>query len=170
MRTTRVSFIIITLITVVLFTSCLDVFKTKSNIEFIHPNLHIGHIVKKKSKGVGHVKEVSLIDSISEILAKKGTLIYEKKCVSCHKLTDQRIVGPGWAGITNNRRPEWIMNMIINTDEMLDYDEEAIIQLEDCLTRMPPQDLTIEEARSVLEFMRVNDLKQVHRKDGAIKY
>ncbi|WP_159024068.1 c-type cytochrome [Formosa sp. L2A11] len=169
MKTTRVSFLIIMLIAVVLFTSCLDAFKTKSTLEFIHPDLHTEYTTKTKSRGVGSVKKMSLTDSISNTLAKKGALIYKTSCVSCHKLTDQRRVGPGWAGITNNRRPEWILNMIINTDEMLNLDEAAIMQLEDCLTRMPSQNLNLEESRSVLEFMRKNDLKQVHSKDGAVE-
>ncbi|QDO95425.1 c-type cytochrome [Formosa sediminum] len=105
---------------------------------------------------------------MSPNLANQGKLIFTSNCINCHKLTDQRLVGPGWAGITNNRRPEWILNMIINTDEMLAHDEEAILQLEDCLTRMPSQDLTLAEARAILEFMRKNDMQQVKQKDGAV--
>ncbi len=40
------------------------------------------------------------------IAAGKG--IYDMKCQSCHKLTDERLVGPGWKGVTQRRKPEWI--------------------------------------------------------------
>ena len=80
------------------------------------------------------------------------------KCAACHKLTDQRVVGPGWAGITSkNEQPEWIMNMTLNVDVMLEQDEEARKLLKECLVRMPNQNLTIGEARDVLEFMFDND-------------
>ncbi|MBK6776317.1 MAG: hypothetical protein IPG74_10930 [Flavobacteriales bacterium] len=52
------------------------------------------------------------------------------------------------------RKPEWIMNMIVHTDAMLETDAEAQKMLEECLVRMPNQNLSQDEARQVLEFMR----------------
>lgn len=118
-------------------------------------------------KGIGEVKEVTLTDPLNAEMINKGKAIYEMKCSACHKLTDQRVVGPGWAGITNKRRPEWIMNMITNVDVMLDQDPTAQKLLEECLTRMPNQALSIGDARDVLEYMRQNDLDQVKEKDKA---
>jgi hypothetical protein len=77
--------------------------------------------------------------------------------MSCHKLTDERLVGPGWKGVTQRRTPEWIMNFATNVDEMLARDPEAQAQLEICLVRMPNQNLTDDDARGVFEFMRKND-------------
>lgn len=119
-------------------------------------------------KGIGEVKEVTLTDPLNGEMINKGKSIYEMKCSSCHKLTDQRVVGPGWAGITNRRRPEWIMNMITNVNVMLDQDPTAQKLLEECLTRMPNQGLSIGDARDVLEYMRQNDLDQVKEKDKAV--
>ncbi|MBK6754200.1 MAG: cytochrome c [Flavobacteriales bacterium] len=87
-------------------------------------------------------------------LAEKGRLTYDVKCQACHTLTDKRVVGPGWQGITTKRKPEWIMNMIVHTDAMLESDAEAQKMLEECLVRMPNQNLSHDEARQVLEFMR----------------
>jgi hypothetical protein len=86
-----------------------------------------------------------------------GKSIYDVKCSSCHKLTDEKLVGPGWLGVTKKRQPEWIMNMITNVDMMLEKDPEAQKLLEECLVRMPNQNLTKDEARKVLEFQRSND-------------
>ena len=47
--------------------------------------------------------------------------------------------------------------MITNVDIMLEQDPEAQRLLEECIVRMPNQNLTLDEARSVLEFMRSND-------------
>ena len=52
------------------------------------------------------------------------------------------------------------MNMITNVDMMLEKDPEAQRLLEECLVRMPNQNLTKDEARQVLEFMRKNDGEQ----------
>jgi hypothetical protein len=86
-----------------------------------------------------------------------GKSIYELKCASCHKLTDERLVGPGWQGITKKREPHWIMNMITNVDMMLETDPEAQKLLEQCLVRMPNQNITQEESRHIIEYMRQND-------------
>ena len=109
------------------------------------------------AKGIGQVKTVTLNTPLEQERIPRGKAIYEMKCQACHKLTDQRVVGPGWAGVTKSRKPEWIMNMIINTDMMLDKDPEAQKLLELCLTRMPNQNVSVGDARDILEFMRKND-------------
>lgn len=108
-------------------------------------------------KGIGQVKEVSLNSPLKKDMVEKGKAVYEMKCAACHKLTDQRVVGPGWEGITDRRKPEWIMNMTVNIDEMLEEDAEARKLLKECLVRMPNQNLSVEDARDVLEFMYAND-------------
>ena len=92
-------------------------------------------------------------------MLKKGQEIYEVKCQSCHKLTDEKLVGPGWKGVTDRRTPEWIMNFIVNTEEMISKDTAAQNMLEQCLVRMPNQNLSEQDARDVLELMRKNDGK-----------
>jgi hypothetical protein len=109
------------------------------------------------AKGLGQVKSVTLNSPLEQNRVKRGLSIYEMKCSSCHKLTDQRVVGPGWKDVTKRRKPEWIMNMITNVDIMLDKDPEAQKLLELCLMRMPNQNMSIGDARDVLEYMRQND-------------
>jgi len=103
------------------------------------------------------VKEVKLSTPLDQNMVKGGHGIYDLKCGSCHKLDETKLVGPGWKGVTQRRKPEWIINMITNVDMMLEKDPEAQKLLEQCLVRMPNQNLTETEARSVLEFMRSND-------------
>lgn len=111
-------------------------------------------------KGIGQVTSVTLENPLDQERIKRGKDIYEMKCLACHKLDDKRVVGPGWADITKKRKPEWIMNMITNVDVMLDEDEEAQKLLELCLMRMPNQNVSIGDARDILEFMRKNDGEQ----------
>lgn len=114
-------------------------------------------VISDPTKGLGAVKTVTLKTPLELDRVGRGLAIYEMKCSACHKLTDQRIVGPGWKNVTINRKPEWIMNMITNVDVMLEKDPEAQKLLELCLMRMPNQNMSIGDARDVLEFMRQND-------------
>ena len=120
-----------------------------------------------EGKGIGEITEVNLDDELDAEMIKMGKSIYDMKCSACHRLTDQRVVGPGFAGVTNRRRPEWIMNMITNVDMMLDQDPVAQALLEECLTRMPNQNVSIGDARSLLEFLRQNDMETTGTKDEA---
>lgn len=119
-------------------------------------------------QGVGETQDVSLTNPLDESMIATGQSIYEMKCSACHKLTDQRVVGPGWAGVTNRRDPAWIMNMITNVEVMLAEDPEAQKLLEECLTRMPNQGVSTDDARAILEFMRKNDVETVGEKDQAV--
>ncbi len=110
-------------------------------------------------KGIGEIKNVELNDPLNAEMIARGKNIYDMKCAACHKLTDQRVVGPGWKGITTKRTPEWIMNMTLNVDVMLEKDPAARELLKECLVRMPNQNLTKEDGRDVLEFMFDNDAK-----------
>jgi cytochrome c len=108
-------------------------------------------------KGIGEVKNVTLNNPLDPQMVEKGKAIYEMKCASCHKLSDKRVVGPGWDGITDRRKPEWIMNMTTNVEVMLEEDPVAREMLKECLVRMPNQNLSVGDARDVLEFMYKND-------------
>lgn len=108
-------------------------------------------------RGEGKYSHVDLPAALDQGMAKDGEAVYGVKCSSCHKTTDEKLVGPGWKGVTTRKAPEWIMNFITNPDPMIDKDPEVQAQLEICLVRMPNQGLTDDEARHILEFMRKND-------------
>ncbi|WP_090388592.1 c-type cytochrome [Niabella drilacis] len=109
-------------------------------------------------RGEGKFDETNIkIGPLDAAMADKGKSIAATKCFSCHKTTDEKLVGPGWKGVTTRKTPHWIMNFITNPDPMIDKDPEVQAQLELCLVRMPNQNLSEDEARSILEFMRQND-------------
>lgn len=109
------------------------------------------------NRGEGKFTSVDLGASLDAAKAESGNKVYLVKCGACHKLTDEKLVGPGWAGVTTRHAPEWIMNFITNTDAMIDKDPKVQAQLELCLVRMPNQNLSDDDARNLLEFMRKND-------------
>ncbi|HEX2627873.1 MAG TPA: cytochrome c [Chitinophagaceae bacterium] len=108
-------------------------------------------------KGIGKFTDVKLTTPLDQSMVSSGKSLYDLKCASCHKLTDEKLVGPGWKDVTTRRKPEWIMNFVTNTDEMLSKDTASKAMLEVCLTRMPNQNLSDDDARHILEFMRSND-------------
>lgn len=112
------------------------------------------------AKGIGKYKDVQLTHPLDEKMVIAGKSVYDVKCGSCHKITGEKLVGPGWKGVTDRRAPEWIMNFVTNTEEMIEKDTAAQKLLEVCLVKMPNQNLQEVDARSVLEFMRKNDGKQ----------
>ncbi len=109
------------------------------------------------NRGEGKHTTVEIGDKLNTQLADAGEKVAGVKCTSCHKLTEERLVGPGWKGVTQRRTPVWLMNFITNPNPMIDKDPELQAQLEICLVRMPDQNLADEEARQILEFMRKND-------------
>jgi len=109
------------------------------------------------NRGEGKFTTVEVGEKLDVALAADGKKAFDIKCSSCHKLTEEKLVGPGWKDVTKRRQAPWIMNFITNTDEMLNKDPAAQAQLEICLVRMPNQSLSDADARALLEFMREND-------------
>ncbi|MEO0162864.1 MAG: cytochrome c [candidate division WOR-3 bacterium] len=112
-----------------------------------------------KDKGIGPIKEVKMTPQIDKELAKKGEEIFKTKCSVCHKL-DERYVGPALKGVTKRRTPEWIMNMILNPEEMTKNDPIAKKLLEEYLTQMTFQNVSEDEARAILEYFRLVDSQE----------
>lgn len=109
------------------------------------------------NRGEGKFKNVEVSIKLDAAMAEGGSKIFAVKCGACHKTTSEKLVGPGWKGVTERHSAPWIMNFITNTDEMITKDPKAQAQLEICLVRMPNQNLTDTDARNLLEFMRKND-------------
>jgi cytochrome c551/c552 len=109
------------------------------------------------NRGEGKFTKVDISPNLDVAKAEAGSKIYNMKCGACHKLTDEKLVGPGWKGVTQRHAAEWIMNFATNTDAMINKDPKAQAMLEICLVRMPNQNISDGDARNVYEFMRKND-------------
>ena len=111
----------------------------------------------KRGEGKYTADLLALTNKLDDTKAKMGEDVSGVKCTSCHKMTDEKLVGPGWKDVTKRRTPEWIMNFITNPDPMIDKDPEAQAMLELCLVRMPNQSLSDDDSRAILEYMRKVD-------------
>ena len=108
------------------------------------------------NKGIGPITSLTLTD-IDESLAATGKETFKVKCSACHKIS-KKFVGPALKGVTERRTPEWIMNMILNPEEMIQKDPIAMQLLIDSNgAPMANQNLTEDEARSILEYFRTKN-------------
>jgi cytochrome c2 len=102
---------------------------------------------------IGPIKEKLQLGPVDPTLAEQGKVIFEQKCTSCHKL-DMRYVGPPLREVTLRRSPEYIMNMILNPEGMQERHPEVQKLVEEYMTKMTFQNVTEQEARAILEFLR----------------
>jgi len=106
------------------------------------------------NKGVGPVKSITLPAEIDPALVAQGQEIYNKMCTACHK-SNEKFIGPPPVGILERRTPEWVMNMILNPEVMIAQDPLAKdLLMEFNGAPMANQNLTEDQARSVLEYFR----------------
>ncbi len=110
------------------------------------------------SKGVGPNTSVEILSEVDMTLADKGKEAFKKNCTSCHKMK-KRVVGPALDGVSKRRTPEWIMNMIMNPNEMVEKDPVAKALLAEYLAPMSDQSMSKDDARAILEFFRSRDNK-----------
>ncbi|MCF2875848.1 MULTISPECIES: c-type cytochrome [unclassified Tenacibaculum] len=106
------------------------------------------------NKGIGPVKSLKLDPTINTAMAEEGKLLFKNKCSSCHRV-NRKFIGPNPTGILERRSPEWVMNMILNPEEMVKKDpiaKELLIKFNG--SPMANQNLTEKESRAVLEYFR----------------
>lgn len=108
------------------------------------------------NKGIGPISSVALGD-IDQAMVTEGESVFKAKCTACHKIS-KKFVGPAMKGVTERRSPEWIMNMILNPEEMIQKDPIAIQLLAEANgAPMANQNITEEEARAILEYFRTKN-------------
>ena len=108
------------------------------------------------NKGIGPIKTVAL-GEIDQAMVTEGEVVFKAKCTACHKIS-KKFVGPALKGITERRSPEWIMNMVLNPEEMIQKDPIAKqLLMEANGAPMANQNITEQEARQLLEYFRTKN-------------
>jgi mono/diheme cytochrome c family protein len=103
--------------------------------------------------GIGPVTSNPELTPISPELVANGAAIFNMKCVSCHVL-GERFVGPDLRDVTERRSAAFIQNMILNPSDMVRKHPEGKKLLAEFMTPMPYQNVTEEDARALLEYLR----------------
>lgn len=104
--------------------------------------------------GIGPIKSVKL-GKIDQDLVDQGNSIFYSKCYLCHDV-DETKLAPPLRGVAKKQTPVFIMNYLLNTVEMQEKDAtiKALMEQFPNVPKMPDQQLTKDQARSVLEFLR----------------
>lgn len=103
--------------------------------------------------GIGPITEPVEVGPIDYELAARGQAVYEMNCEACHQM-EGRLVGPPLGEVTERRSPAFIMNIILNPEEMVRRHPEGQAMLAQYHLVMPYQNITQEEARAILEYLR----------------
>ncbi|KAF0150346.1 MAG: cytochrome c [Ignavibacteria bacterium] len=115
-----------------------------------------GITVFELENGIGPIKEKITLGPLDNAKAAEGKMIFEVKCSQCHKL-DERYTGPAVRNITKKRTPEYILNNILNPEEMANKHPEAKKLVAIHATKMTFQNVTKEDALKILEYFRSED-------------
>lgn len=108
----------------------------------------------QEEHGIGPMKApVDVPGPVDKALAASGAKLFEQKCSACHKM-DERYVGPPLGNVTKRRTPTFVMNMILNPQEMVQKHPTSKKLLAEFLVPMPNLNLSTGEARQVLEYLR----------------
>ena len=99
------------------------------------------------------VKNVELGTAIDPVLSKQGGKVFDVTCTGCHKY-DEKYVGPALGDVTKRRTPEYVMNMILDTETMIEKDDTVKCMLQTYLMKMPNMQVDEKDARAVLEHLR----------------
>lgn len=110
--------------------------------------------VDLNNKGIGPISSYSFSPEVNTTLSEQGKGIYNSKCTACH-MANQRMIGPALSGVYERRSPEWVLNLLLNTDEMLKKDPITIALLKEHNNAiMNNQNLSEDEAKAVAEYLR----------------
>ncbi len=107
----------------------------------------------QQEHGIGPVTEVVTLGAFDHELAEDGKELFDTKCSACHKL-GERYVGPALGEVLTRRTPTYVLNMILNPEEMYQKHPVAKQLLAEYLSYMPNQALTQDQARAVVEYLR----------------
>jgi len=107
----------------------------------------------ERELGIGPIKQLKL-GSIDKKLADEGKNIFNIKCSECHDL-DKKVEGPPLRPLVKKIPPVYLMNYLLNTEEMQKKDKQLKKLIKEYNgEEMPDQQLQEHEARALLEYFR----------------
>ncbi len=128
---------------------------TATSAHYSQPGQAANANITRNNKGIGPVNRLVLADTINNQLVKQGKDLFANHCASCHRL-HEALTGPALSNVLQMRSPEFVMNMILNTREMIEKDPTIQSLRGVYQTDMIQVDLTRQEARAIVEYLRTN--------------
>jgi cytochrome c2 len=94
--------------------------------------------------------------------AGRGEEIFDKKCQTCHRRTDEVKNGPGLAGVTKRHSEEWLHKWLASPKAVIEGgDPDALALVKRFKVKMPVIDLMQDEKNrnDVIAFLKTLEVK-----------
>ena len=108
---------------------------------------------KRLPTGIGKYQQLNL-QPVSDSLSMTGKKIFEENCSSCHKM-EYKNIGPDLSDIMSRRKPEWIMNFMLNMKKMKKGEATTIALDKEFAYANCYIPLSENKAQNVLEYFRL---------------
>ena len=103
--------------------------------------------------GIGPVTSPVTLGALDPAMAERGKELFQFNCEACHML-DERFVGPALGQVLDRRTPAFVMNFILNPEQMVREHPEGQKLLAEFPLVMPYQNISQDEARAIVEYLR----------------
>lgn len=103
--------------------------------------------------GIGPITAPVELGAIDPGMVARGEAVFTEKCSACHKMAE-KYVGPALGEVTTRRTPAFIMNMILNPQEMIERHPVVKQMLAETMSFMANQNVSPGDARAILEYLR----------------
>ncbi|MEW6051740.1 MAG: c-type cytochrome [Candidatus Zixiibacteriota bacterium] len=103
--------------------------------------------------GIGPIIEEIQVVPVDPTKAASGREIFIKKCATCHYL-DHKKTGPMLRDVSKRRSPEYILNQILNPEQMGKLHPDGRKLVAQYAQYMTIQGITRENAEELLNFLR----------------
>ena len=134
-----------------------DIFVTKEKLTYMHK---INKAFKVYLNQLILIAAILIFNS-NQVLSQDvaaGEKLFKINCASCHKVTDQKLVGPGLKGVADRvPKPaeEWLIKWIKNSQALVKSGDAYAVKIftEYNKSVMPSQALSDDEIKSVLAYI-----------------
>jgi len=77
----------------------------------------------------------------------KSAELFQKNCSICHKISTEKLIGPGLAGVTQRRDKAWIAKFIRSSKTLIESGDKTAVQLFNDNNKIPmPEHMFLSEA------------------------
>ena len=109
--------------------------------------------LSKNPYGIGSVQKLELAP-INDSIMKLGAELFKVKCAQCHTM-EYKNTGPDISDLLAYRKKEWVVNFLLNKEEMLQRDSLALITVQKYDSICSANITNETEALHLLEYFRI---------------